>query len=140
MPAPPGVVQGGARHCDEVCLAARDYFLSLLGIRDQTHRDGCNLGPIADGVGERHLIAWADATKASRTRTMPARSNATGGISPSICDSADGAYVCQPPCAGRICWPPFHGTSLDALRPAWPSCRITEADEYSWIASMDGFN
>src|SRR5260221_6807899 len=60
MPAPPGVVQGGARHCDEVCLAARDYFLSLLGIRDQTHRDGCSLAPIADGVGERHVIAWAD--------------------------------------------------------------------------------
>ncbi len=40
-------------------------------------------------------------TKASRMRFRPAASSASGAASPSLCGSADGATVCQPPCALR---------------------------------------
>jgi len=61
----------------------------------------------------------AAAAKASRTRVRPSWLRATGGRSPSAKGIAEGATACQPfGCSGGICTPLFHGTSVDALRPA----------------------
>jgi DNA-binding transcriptional LysR family regulator len=58
-------------------------------------------------------------------------SRATGGGSPSFCDSADGPIGVQPHADGGTSWPPRQGTPLDAFRPAWASCIVTNTVE-SW--------
>ncbi len=60
--------------------------------------------------------------KASLARRSPSRSNAIGATLLSANGTAEGASVCQPwGTPGAICAPPFHGTSVEDLRPAWLS-------------------
>ena len=68
-------------------------------------------------------------TKASRMRARPAASSASGGASPSLCGTAEGPTVCQPPSASGISCPPSHGRWLEPLRPAWASCIATAVFE-----------
>src|SRR6202012_4734644 len=79
-------------------------------------------------------------TKASRIRFMPAASSAVGAASPSLCGTADGATVCQPPCESGICWPPSHGVWLEPLRPACASCIATAALECLRTEARIGFS
>lgn len=67
-------------------------------------------------------------------------SSATGEVSPSFCGTAEGATVCQPPCSAPRSWPPFQGTSLDALRPACPSCNMNGTRECSRAVSSARFS
>src|ERR1700722_2990470 len=83
---------------------------------------------------------FAAATKASRPRLSPAASNARGGASPSLCGTADGASVGQPPCENGICWPPSHGVWLEPLRPACASCIATAALECLRTEARIGFS
>jgi len=81
-----------------------------------------------NGVKAQANARRALSTKASRTRARPASSSAWGGGSEALWAMADGAQPCQPPALGGTSWPPFHGASLEALRPAWPS----------WMPSLIG--
>src|SRR4030081_1143343 len=83
---------------------------------------------------------FAAATKASRTRVRPCVSSARGAASPSLCGTAEGASVCQPPCANGICCPPSHGVWLDPLRPACASCIATAVFECLRTDARIGFS
>ncbi len=62
----------------------------------------------------------AVAANPSRMRFMSWRSSMRGATSPSAWASGDGASVSQPRGeSGATWWPPRHGGSLEALRPAW---------------------
>src|SRR5580698_1848481 len=79
-------------------------------------------------------------TKASRIRAMPAASSACGGVSLSLCGTADGATVCQPPSETGINCPPSHGVWLEPLRPACASCIATAALECLRTEARIGFS
>ena len=82
----------------------------------------------------------AAATKASRTRFSPAASNASGGVSLSLCGIAEGPSARQPPSATGISCPPSHGVWLEALRPACASWIITAAFERLRTEARIGFS
>src|SRR6202790_4581658 len=82
----------------------------------------------------------AAATKASRTRARPAASSASGAASPSLCGTAEGPSVCQPPSEIGISCPPSHGVWLDPLRPAWASCIATAILECLRTEARIGFS
>ena len=66
-------------------------------------------GPVLDKIKERGVIRVGVGSQ-------------PGFFSPDANGTADGATVCQPfGAVGGICPPPFQGTSVDALRPAWAS-------------------
>ena len=79
-------------------------------------------------------------TNASRTRAKPAASNASGGVSLSLCGMADGPSTRQPPSETGINWPPSQGAWLDALRPAWASWIMTAALERLRTDARIGFS
>ena len=69
-------------------------------------------------------------------RAMSSRLKAIGAASDGANGSADADSVRQP-CgdSGAICAPPFHGTSVDALRPAWASWIATGIGDHWRMAS-----
>ena len=92
-----------------------------------------------DGIDAEPRGAPRRLGEASRTRASPARSSATGGL----LAFGEGDRATAPPSASRsaasggICPPPFHGTSVDALRPAWASwIAIGMSDQRRTLASV----
>ena len=79
-------------------------------------------------------------TKASRMRARPVASSASGAVSPSLCGTAEGPTVCQPPADCGINCPPSHGTWLEPLRPAWASCIATAVFECLRTEARIGFS
>ncbi len=69
---------------------------------------------------------------------MPSASSAAGGLSPSLCGTADGAGVIQPPDDSGSCSPPSHGTRQEPLRPAWASWIVTAIFECLRMAASTG--
>src|SRR6202051_4734806 len=88
----------------------------------------------------RRSARLAAETNASRMRARPAASSTSGAVSPSLCGTAEGATVCQPPSEIGVKCPPFHGTWLDALRPAWAICIATAALECLRTEAKIGFS
>ena len=79
-------------------------------------------------------------TNASRMRARPAASSASGGASPSLCGTAEGPTVCQPPSATGISCPPSQGRWLEPLRPACASCIATAILECLRTEARIGFS
>ena len=84
--------------------------------------------------------AWRRPRRRRARAASPAASNASGGVSPSLCGIADGPSVRQPPSATGINCPPSHGVWLDALRPACASWIITAAFERLRTEARIGFS
>src|SRR3569623_2357144 len=60
VPWPARIVQRGACERDRIGLAVDEELFRLLGLGDETNRDGGNIRSSADALGERDLIAGTE--------------------------------------------------------------------------------
>ena len=84
--------------------------------------------------------AWPPPRRRRARASSPAASNASGGVSLSLCGIAEGPSARQPPSATGISCPPSHGVWLEALRPACASWIITAAFERLRTEARIGFS
>ena len=123
------------------CKRAAILIGALVGDRRQELMQQIAVGAVhLDRVDAEPLGALGGGHKGLATRFSPAASNASGGVSPSLCGIADGPSARQPPSAIGINCPPSHGVWLEALRPAWASWIITAAFERLRTEARIGFS